>query len=124
MSIELTIQEEPHFLHVKCSGEFEPAVFVNACKEALSFASEKKIAAILIDGTRLTGERITTMDRFKIGEEFAKLQHSLPFVARVAVVGNEPLVDPNRFGETVAVNRGASGKVFTDMEEATRWLKR
>ena len=124
MSIELTIQQMPHYLLVKCNGEFEPFDFLVACKEALSTASEKKIAAILIDGRDLTGKRITLMDRFNIGETFAMLQNNLTFVPLVAMVGNEPIVDPKRFGETVAVNRGASVKIFTDFEEATRWLER
>ena len=124
MPIKLTMQVEPHHVVVMCSGEFEPDAFIDACRQALSFASENKITAILIDGRRLTGELFTTMERFKVGEAFAYLQRGLPFVTRVAVVGNEPLVDPNRFGETVAVNRGALGKVFTDIEEATMWLER
>jgi hypothetical protein len=124
MPIKLTMQENPQYLFVICSGKFEPDAFIDACKEALSFASEKKITAILMDGRKLTGELFTTMERFKVGEAFANLQRSLPYAPRVAVVGNEPLVDPNRFGETVAVNRGALGRVFTDIDEATRWLER
>ena len=41
----------------------------------------------------------------------------------IAVVGDEPMIDSRRFGETVAVNRGAFGKVFTDFSEAKAWLK-
>jgi hypothetical protein len=40
----------------------------------------------------------------------------------VAYVGDEPLIDPARFGETVAVNRGALIKVTTDLNEAFAWL--
>lgn len=123
MSIKLSMQEKPHYLHVICSGEFEPDAFIDACREALAFASENRIAAVVIDGRTLTGEFISIIDRFKIGEEFARLQHGLPFISRVAVIGNEPLVDPGRFAETVAVNRGAFGRVFTDMEKAIRWLE-
>ena len=123
MSIKLSMQEKPHYLQVICSGEFEPDAFIDACKEVLTFASENKIAAILLDGRTLTGQFISMIDRFRVGEEFARLQHDLPFISRVAVIGNEPLVDPHRFGETVAINRGAFGRVFTDIEEAIRWLE-
>jgi len=33
------------------------------------------------------------------------------------------MIDLERFGETVAVNRGAIGKVFTDVDEAVAWLE-
>jgi hypothetical protein len=41
---------------------------------------------------------------------------------RLAVLGNEPIIDPNRFGEIVATNRGANVKVFTDDPMALEWL--
>lgn len=41
---------------------------------------------------------------------------------RVALVGTVPLIDPGRFGEMVATNRGARVKVVTDVDEAFRWF--
>ena len=35
----------------------------------------------------------------------------------------EPLRDPARYGETVAVNRGMKVKVFETLEEAFEWLR-
>jgi len=40
-----------------------------------------------------------------------------------SLIGKEPMIDLERFGETVAVNRGAIGKVFTDVDEAVAWLE-
>jgi len=123
MPIDLTTQEHPRFLQAILVGAFEPDAFLDACRRALSVAGEKKIATVLIDARQVTGERISTMDRFKVGETFAGIQRGFPFATRVAVLGNEPLVEPGRFGETVAVNRGAVGRVFTDLDEATNWLE-
>jgi len=44
-------------------------------------------------------------------------------VIRVAIVGVEPLVDRDRFGQTVAQNRGLPVKITTRMEEALSWLE-
>jgi hypothetical protein len=33
------------------------------------------------------------------------------------------MIDPHRFGETVAVNRGAQAGVFTDLAAAVAWLE-
>ena len=41
---------------------------------------------------------------------------------RVAVFARRPLVDPDRFAETVAVNRGAKVKVSERLDEALAWL--
>jgi len=43
-------------------------------------------------------------------------------VPRFAYVLVEPLLDPNRFGETAAVNRGMQVRAFDDMKQAEWWL--
>ena len=48
-------------------------------------------------------------------------QRSNPRI-RLAVLGNEPMVHPERFGEIVATNRGAVMRVFTDEALALEWL--
>ena len=42
---------------------------------------------------------------------------------RFAYVMNQPLRDPGKYGETVAVNRGMSVKTFETLEEAFAWLE-
>jgi len=42
---------------------------------------------------------------------------------RFAYVLKEPLLDPDKFGETVAVNRGMSVRAFDNLEEALAWLE-
>jgi hypothetical protein len=41
---------------------------------------------------------------------------------RLAVVARAELIDPERFGITVARNRGLSANVFTSEAEAIDWL--
>lgn len=43
--------------------------------------------------------------------------------AQFAYVIHEPLRDPGRYGETVAVNRGMNVKTFETPEEALEWLR-
>ena len=42
---------------------------------------------------------------------------------RFAYVLKEPVLDPKKFGETVAVNRGMLIRVFDNPEEALQWLE-
>ena len=41
---------------------------------------------------------------------------------RFALLGHEPMIHPERFGEIVATTRGADGRVFTDEASALEWL--
>ena len=41
---------------------------------------------------------------------------------RVALVSNEPMIHPQRFGEVIAKSRGAQARVFTDLDEAMAWI--
>ena len=40
-----------------------------------------------------------------------------------AYVLKEPVLDPERFGKTVAVNRGMLVKTFDNLEDALGWLE-
>jgi hypothetical protein len=40
-----------------------------------------------------------------------------------AIVGMEPLIEPERLGEIVARNRGMNVRAFTDYEAARTWLR-
>ena len=67
---------------------------------------------------------MTTYERYDIATYFANLtrQNEETSKLQIAVVGNPPLIDPNRFGETVAKNHGLNIKVSNEMEEAVSWL--
>lgn len=38
------------------------------------------------------------------------------------MLGHEPMIHPERFGEIVAANRGAHARVFTEEAPALDWL--
>ena len=40
----------------------------------------------------------------------------------LAILGHEPMVHAQRFGEIVAANRGTQARVFTDEASALNWL--
>ena len=44
------------------------------------------------------------------------------FVPQFAYVIHDPMRDPKRFGENVAVNRGIDVKSFENMNAALEWL--
>ena len=80
-------------------------------------------SALLVDVRGVAGRVPTILDRFEFGTRIAP-KHYLEFDPRIrlAVLGHEPMIHPERFGELVARNRGADARVFTDEAEALGWL--
>lgn len=123
MSVTYEINLLPTHILVKVEGSYaldDAVQLVGAALEAASLHQQKRI---LIDARKVTGD-LSTTQRFEFGEAVARLYSQRPetCAALIALVGSEPLIDPRRFGETVAVNRGAPVKATTDIQEALEWL--
>src|ERR1043165_6845154 len=88
---------------------------------ALAWAVQAGVPRLLADVRRihLQGEG-STFERLQLGERGAALGSSSGIT--VAMLAHESFLDPERFGETVAVNRGLRTRVFTDEVAALHWL--
>ncbi len=67
------------------------------------------------------------MERFYYGEFAAHAvlssgDRGVSTAIQFAYVLEVPVLDPERFGETVAVNRGMHVKTFDDLQDALGWL--
>lgn len=96
--------------------------------EMLEAVARHKVKKVLFDGRRLTGEP-KVMERFYYGEFVAQAvtrfaARGVSPAPRFAYVLKEPVLDPRRFGETVARNRGMNVKTFDNPEDALGWLER
>ena len=126
----MSIQQEMHFesglLRVDASGEFSLVEAKRAFIEVLEAIARYEAEKVLIDGRKVKGKP-EVIERFYYGAFAAQETHRLAKDHRVspkfAYVIHEPLRDPGRFGEFVAVNRGMIMKVFETPEEAFEWLK-
>lgn len=115
-----------HFIAVKDYAAFRPVgaitltEAIEMVREAIAFTREQQIPRLLINTTQLTGYgTLGTLERFQVAETWAKEASSAIIVA---IVAREDQIDPNRFGLTVARNRGLHGEVFTSETEALVWL--
>jgi hypothetical protein len=127
----MAIRQEIHFesgvLKVDASGEFSLEEATRAFLELLEAVAQYQAEKVLFDGRNLKGEP-AHIERFYYGY-FAATQ-TLNLVAKYrmsqapqfAYVIHEPLRDPGRYGETVAVNRGMNVKTFETLQEASEWL--
>lgn len=87
---------------------------------AIAFCREQQVPRLLVDTTKLTGFGTPTIfDRFELAERWARAADGS---VKVVVVARPEIMDPNRFGVTVARNRGFWAQVFTSESEAQNWL--
>lgn len=93
---------------------------INLVSIAITYARQQSIPRLLVDTTGLTGiDPPTTLERFVLGGQFARAAQG---EVKTAFVARQDLIDPKKFGLTVARNRGMIAEVFTDLNEAIAWL--
>jgi hypothetical protein len=107
-------------------AEFSPVgeVSLNQVSELVSraiiFARDHQIERLLADITGLTGfPSPSVVDRYWLIRQWANVAKSR---VAVALVVEPHLIDPERFGVTVAANSGLRGDVFAVKTEALEWL--
>jgi len=128
MGMILRTSAETGLLCAIVSGEFSLEEAKRIFLEILDAAARHRTEKILIDGRELKGKP-STIQRFLYGEFAAHAvaksikELGLSRASQFAYVLQEPVLDPRRFGETVAVNRGMWVKVFDNLEDALGWLR-
>ena len=104
-------------LHVEFPAVIKPGDAFHLFEQVRLLAEKERAGKILIDVRAYTG-RLSVMQRLQIAVALAARLSKY----QVAGVMSETTVDPQRLGETMAVNRGAHTKVFTNLPEAQAWL--
>ena len=122
MAMETRAEFQDLLVHLICSGAFTKKEMQAAFRESFEIAEQKNMNLILVSGFELYGEPPSVMERFEMGVYVAELCRHFGKPVSISFAAEIPIVDPKRFGETVARNRGANGKVFTDLVEAKEWL--
>ncbi len=110
-------ERDGDWLLVRVSGAADSAWFSRLVETIADAVDQAPAGAVLLDGRELAGA-FSDLDRLGFGLALARRWKAIPF----AIVGPVALVDPRRFGEFVARNRGVNCRVFTDLDEAQRWL--
>lgn len=115
-----------HFQHSEGHAIFRPAGVMKLAKMvemvtgAISYARATGVSRLLVVLTKVSGfppPKLTA--RYQFVREWARASEGK---VRVAVVTTEEMIDPGRFGVTVAANAGMAADVFVDEKEALEWL--
>jgi hypothetical protein len=123
MSISVHVTVEASHILFTAKGSYERLETLEHFRKAFDLANKEKSSRLLIDIRNVVGE-IPTMDRFEIGVLLSDLvlRQSDVQTTRIAIVRNDPIIDPHRFTEIVATNRGVQLKVTSELQEALEWL--
>jgi hypothetical protein len=124
--MRVDFEPHKHYLRAIVSGDYNLRAAQDIYDQAIKIAVAGGQTRILIDASRVTGTP-TQDERYMLGLFVAAEQRILasrtpPAEVQVAVYGRQPLIDPERFGETVALNRGAKVNVSERLDEALSWL--
>lgn len=123
MSMKLELSADEQLLVVRASGQFSLAEAKQRFIEVLEAVAQHGVRKVLVDGRKLVGSP-TKMERFYYAEHAALsiAKYGVPPNTQFAYVLKEPMRDPERFGETVAVNRGMLTGTFESIDDALVWL--
>jgi hypothetical protein len=124
MSLELQTEEMPGHLAATfvSSGGFIDSRVADAVWRQFDLVAEHcnrtKNDKVLIDTTRAEG-KVSFVERFLLGEKTRVFAfHGI----KVAFVDRPERIDPQKFGELVARNRGVDIRIFSDLQAAKEWL--
>ena len=120
---EISIIVKEDSVSVTAIGEYSLTKANHLFKTAVDQGVLHSKRKLFIDIRNISGS-IPFMDRFTFSEYLAnyRLDNASSKVNAIAVLGLDPIVHKDRFGETVAVNRGTNVRVFTDQNEAFIWF--
>lgn len=124
LRIRTVVRVQPDYVEIACSGLFSASESRRVGEEAYRQAALANREAILLDVRGVRGRVPTILDRFDFGVRVAHHYRESDPRIRLAVLGHEPMIHADRFGELVARNRGADARVFTDEAEALGWVQR
>lgn len=126
MGINLRMEPRTAYLYAEVSGTFERESAQDVSAKILDACSQHGLSKVLVDLRTLSGS-LTVIDRWDYSEFMAAEIHNrlnsgkLEKKVYLAYLGDE-LIDPQKFGQIVATNRGINVKATTDVKDAFRWL--
>jgi hypothetical protein len=88
-------------------------------KRVMTNCQENRVSRLQVNLTRLTHHWLTTPDRYFLAEGLARFwDRSI----KLSLICRTDQIDPQRFGQLVASNRGLNISIFTSEEDGLAWL--
>ena len=120
MTYTLSIERKPTHLHVVVTGENTRSNVLSYMEDVMRECEVTDCWYVLLE-ERLEGPRLGTMDVFDIASQRGRPLGSSG-IKGVAYVDVNASGDLMKFAEDVAVNRGYPLHVFSNVDDAEKWL--
>jgi hypothetical protein len=119
MPVNVKVINTKDFIKTTATGVLDLAASKQAILDITSQIKQPGEYEVLVD-TREAEDVLSITDYYELGEALA--DHPSLRRSRIGILA--PKKDANKAGffETVAINRGADVKAFTDFEQAISWL--
>ncbi len=121
MAYELTLEEHPGYLHATVTGTRSARNAARFLREVHEACVSRGISAALME-IRFSGPSLDPGSIYKVIADGSADARTLRKIAYLATTPTDP--QQPKFAETVAVNRGVNVRLFTEAEEAKRWLSK
>ena len=118
MAFQLQIEQRLGYLAVRVIGAGDVEEAGNQFEIVLDHCKRTNNKKLLVDIRDVEGG-FSFLDKYYLIE---KLWLGVSNLVKVATVNTQEKIDPRRFGELVAHNRGLNLRAFTDYEIAEKWL--
>lgn len=118
MHYRLEMEERGDYLYAYVTGRDSQDVSLAFWKEAVESCLKLNHEKLLVEED-LEGA-VSIVDAYEIVSAVMKIPGASSL--KIALVDRHPS-DENAFGETVAQNRGATGRLFSTVEDAEEWLR-
>jgi hypothetical protein len=112
------IERHDRWLIIYGEGTHTLAWMIDIARATAELVQAERPDAVLFELSAANVD-LSFIDRFRLGLAGAKYLDGAPF----AFVADKALVDPGRFGEMVARNRGVDVRAFTERAPAEEWLR-
>lgn len=112
-------ESRDNYLYAKCeSPDTNAGVLIGAFVQILPECRRLGYSKLLIE--HISGGQLNTTDAFEAATGIVDLDVT---GIKIAYVDHHPNhLESLQFGELVAINRGAFGKVFSNLDQAIEWL--
>jgi hypothetical protein len=119
MAYQLTIDEQPSYLHATVTGTHSAENAIRFLKEAHEACVQRGHSAVLLE-MNLAGPSLDMGSIFGVIAQRSADGLKLRKIGYVDASARDP--EKLKFAETVAVNRGLNVRLFRDIEDAKRWM--
>ncbi len=123
--LHFTVERRSGYLYSAVTGELTVASAQDALRGLFAEAMRLGEPRMLIDVSHVNAEW-GPQERYEVGAfiaaEVERMAAKFPERPRIALYAVAPLMDPNRFTQSVASNRGAQVRASDSLQELLSWL--